>query len=57
MKRAIQLVYLTVVLAGLASAGDGTPPPNVPEIGASYGVAALGLLAGGLLIIRARRKR
>jgi hypothetical protein len=31
--------------------------PNAPEIDAGAGVMALALLSGGLLILRARRKR
>ncbi len=54
MKKAIQVVLLTVALAGLAAANDY---PTVPEIGAGSAASALGLLAGALIVIRARRKK
>ncbi len=47
------LVLLLIGTAGFASAGILT----VPEIDTATGVGALTLLAGGLLIIRARRTR
>jgi hypothetical protein len=40
-------------VAGFALAGLST----VPEIDAASGAAAIGLIAGGLLILRARRKK
>jgi hypothetical protein len=40
-------------VAGLALAGRS----SVPEIDAASGAAALSLIAGGLLILRARRKK
>lgn len=54
MKNVLQLVLLAVTVAGIALAGDR---PAVPEIGAGTAVTALALLGGGLLIVRARRKR
>jgi hypothetical protein len=51
----LQVVLLSVAVAGMAFAGDGPP---VPEAGldAPTVVGSIGLLAGGLLIWRARRK-
>jgi hypothetical protein len=47
------LVMLLMGMAGFASAGIIT----VPEIDPATGVGALTLLAGGLLVIRGRKKR
>jgi hypothetical protein len=47
------LSVLLVSVASFAFAGG----PVGPEIDASSGVAALGLLSGGLLVLRARRKK
>ena len=51
----LQVVLLSVVVAGIARAADALP---VPEAGldARTVVGAVGLLAGGLLIWRARKK-
>jgi hypothetical protein len=49
----IGLSVLLVSVASFAFAGG----PVGPEIDASSGVAALGLLSGGLLVLRARRKK
>jgi hydrogenase-4 membrane subunit HyfE len=51
----LQVVLLTVAVTGIAFAGD---VPFVPEIGldGSTVVSAIGLLTGGLLLLRARRK-
>jgi hypothetical protein len=46
------LIVLLATLAGYAFAA----PPVGPEIDASSGVAAIGLLSGGIMILRARRK-
>jgi len=54
MKHFVQLVILTVAVAGVAAAGD---KPPVPEIAAGAAASAIAILAGGLLVIRARRKR
>ncbi len=54
MKKAIQLLLLTVALAGFALADDR---PAVPEIDASSAVGAVGLLAGATLIFQTRRKK
>ena len=55
MMRLMQVVLLSIAVAGIALAAD---PPPVPEAGldAPALVGAIGLLAGGLLIWRARRK-
>lgn len=54
MKNFFQLVVLIVAAAGVAAAGDA---PRVPEIGPGTAATALAVLAGGLLVMRARRKR
>ena len=53
MNKFIGMSVLLVSMAGFAFAGA----PAGPEIDASTGVAALGLLSGGLLVLRARRKK
>jgi hypothetical protein len=50
-----KVLGMTMLLLGAASyafAGLGTP-----EIDASSGIAAVTLLSGGLLVLRARRKK
>jgi MYXO-CTERM domain-containing protein len=54
MTRALGMAILLASVAGFAFGGNG---PIAPEIDASSGAAALGLLAGGLLILRSRRKK
>jgi hypothetical protein len=54
MKKAIQLLLLTVTVAGFALAND---TPAVPEIDASSAVGAVGLLAGAVLLFQTRRKK
>jgi len=50
-----RVIGITILLASLATfAFAGTV---APEIDASSGVAALGLLSGGLLVLRSRRKK
>ena len=49
-----RLLGLTFLLAGVASVAFAGSV--APEIDASAGVAALGLLGGGLLILRSRKK-
>lgn len=53
MIRVIGLAVLLTTVSVFAFAG-ALP---APEIDASSGVAALGLLAGGLLVLRSRRKK
>lgn len=50
--RFIGMAVLVAALAGFALAGG-----NAPEIDASSGAAALGLLAGAVLILRARKRK
>jgi len=51
----IRVIGIAILLASLATFGfAGTV---APEIDASSGVAALGLLSGGLLVLRSRRKK
>jgi hypothetical protein len=54
MRKVLTIALLTLALAGLAAAND---TPRVPEIDAGGAAAALGLLAGGLMVLRARRKQ
>jgi len=51
----LQIVLLSVTVAGIVLAGDGPP---VPEAGldAPTVVGAIGLLAGGVLVWRGRKK-
>ena len=53
MKNILQIAVLIMAVAGVAAAG--TPPP-APEVSAGSAVGAVGLLAGVLLVVRARRK-
>lgn len=53
MSRAIGTGVILLSVASFAFAGINL----VPEIDASSGVAALGLLGGAVLILRARRKK
>ena len=50
--RVIGMAILLASVAGFAFAGA-----NVPEVDASTGLAAVGLLAGGLVVLRARKKK
>ena len=50
--RALGMALVMSSVAGFAFAGT-----NAPEIDAASGAAAIGLLAGGLLILRGRKKR
>lgn len=56
-KKAIQLLLLTVALAGFALASDRPETPKVPEIDAAGAVSAVGLLAGAALLFKTRRKK
>jgi MYXO-CTERM domain-containing protein len=53
MARVIGMAIVLATVATFAFAGS----VQTPEIDASSGVAALGLLSGGLLILRSRRKK
>ena len=55
MKTVLQIALLTLVVAGIAAASD--PPPAAPEIGAGSAASAIGILAGGLFVMRARRRK
>lgn len=52
MTRTIGMAILLVSVAGFSFAGT-----VAPEIDGSSGMAAVGLLAGGLLVLRSRKKR
>ena len=54
MTKVVGTILLLIGMAGFAFAGGGV---SVPEIDAATGVGALALLSGGLLVIRARKKR
>ncbi len=56
-KKVIQLLLLTVALAGFALADTKGKSPTVPEIDASSAVSAVGLLTGAMLIFQTRRKK
>jgi hypothetical protein len=51
--KAAGMALLLMGLSSLAFAGE----PTVPEISPASGVAALTLVSGALLVIRARRKK
>jgi len=53
MNRAVEMLVLMSSVAACAFAGSVVSP----EIDASSGMAALGLLTGGLLILRSRKKK
>ena len=53
----LRLLGLTALLMGVAGFALAGAVSQSPEIDASTGVAALTLLSGGLLILRARRKK
>lgn len=55
MVRVIGMAISLASVAGIAFAG--VVIVRVPEIDASSGAAAIGLIAGGLLILRSRRKK
>ena len=57
MKKAVQLLLFTMVLAGFALASDYPETPKVPEIDATSAVGAVGLLAGAALLFKTRRKK
>jgi hypothetical protein len=50
-----KIIALAMIFGG--AAGQLLAGPSVPEIDASSGVAALALIAGGLLVLRTRRPR
>ena len=57
MKKVVQLLLFTIVLAGFTLANDRPAPPQVPEIDAAGAVGAVGLLAGAALLFKTRRKK
>jgi|CZKS01.1.fsa_nt_gi hypothetical protein len=54
MARYTGLALLLIGAAGIAAAGGLA---SAPEIDPTMGISALALLSGGLLVIRARKKR
>jgi hypothetical protein len=56
-RKAVELLLLTVALAGFALADTQGKAPTVPEIDASSAVSAVGLLTGAMLIFQTRRKK
>ena len=57
MRTVLQIVFLSIVLAGVAAAGETQYLVSTPEISAGTAASALGLVAGGLLVMRARLKK
>ena len=55
MTKLAQISLLTLAMAGVAAAAD-LVTAAVPEIDARTAVSAVALIAGGLLVMRARRK-
>jgi hypothetical protein len=54
----LRVFGIAIILASVAvSAFAGAGAPSAPEIDVTTGVAALGLVSGGLLILRSRRKK
>jgi len=49
----IRILGLLVLIAGIAFAGN----PTAPEVDATSGAAAIALVCGGLLVLRARGKK
>jgi LPXTG-motif cell wall-anchored protein len=54
MTKLAAFALLLIGTAGMAVAGE---PASVPEIDPAMAIGALALLSGGLLVIRARRKK
>ena len=52
MNKIVGLTLLLISIAGYAFAGNPTP-----EIDGSTGIAALGLLSGGMVVLMGRRRR
>ena len=51
-----RVIGIAILLGSLATFAFGGALP-APEIDASTGIAAVGLLSGGLLVLRSRRKK
>ncbi len=56
MNRSLKLALLVAAFAGAALCMPPPPPPSVPEIDPGSAASALALLAGVLLVFRARRR-
>ena len=61
MKKTLQVLMMTLAFALMATASDEweTPPviPNaVPEIDGASAASAVALIAGGLMVIRSKRR-
>lgn len=52
----MKLVGMMIVLLGVSTSAFGLSVP-VPEIDGSSAVAAVALISGGMLVLRARRKK
>jgi hypothetical protein len=48
---------MALLFAGVSQFASALVPQGVPELDSATGVSALVLLSGGLLIIRARRRK
>lgn len=52
-----RILGLTILLAGAAGTAFAGAVGRAPEIDAATGAAAVGLLTGGLIILRSRKKK
>jgi hypothetical protein len=57
MRTALYLLGIGVMASALQVAVGAIPPAPVPEIDGGSVVSALGLLSGGILVLRARLGR
>lgn len=57
MRVSLYLLGVAVMAASLQVALGAIPPPSVPEVDAASAVSALGLLSGGIMVLRARLRR
>ena len=57
MRMALYVLGVAVMAASLQVGVGAIPPPTAPEIDPGSAVSALGLLAGGIMVLRARLRR
>jgi len=57
MRVALYLLGIGVMASALQVSVGAIPPASAPEISGGSVVSALGLLSGGILVLRARLKR
>jgi hypothetical protein len=53
----VRVFGFAIILGSMAGYAFAGVSPAAPEIDATTGVAAIGLVTGGLLILRSRRKK